>query len=151
MLRDYQKQAEAALSGLPGGSRAFLVMSLVQNEACQSQIAIAERIALDKTTMTYLIDALEKEDLVRRTTDPNDRRSRQLSLTPNGTSSLARYTQAIAEVDQAILSRLPNGEASLFKALLNKVAGLEAPAKAAENEDDAAHICRAVVGADVAC
>ena len=58
LLRDYQKQVEAALQGRPGGARAFLVMSHVQRQTCQSQIAIAERLGLDKTTLTYLLDAL---------------------------------------------------------------------------------------------
>src|SRR4051794_23697545 len=112
LLRDYQKQVEAALAGLPGGARAFLVMSHVGQETCHSQIAIADRLSLDKTSLTYLLDALQKEELIQRTTDPNDRRSRHINLTDKGLKALARFTQSVAQVEHRILSRLESDQAA---------------------------------------
>lgn len=152
LLRDYQKQVEAALSGLPGGGRAFLVMSLVQKDACQSQISIAERIALDKTTLTYLLDGLEKEDLIRRVTDPNDRRSRHINLTPKGVSALARFSREVDLVEKGILARLGTDEAAQFALSLRKAAGLENQIEGAhEDQPDSDHICRTVITANEAC
>src|SRR4051812_3168859 len=115
LLRDYQAQVEAALAGLPGGARAFLVMTHAEKETCHSQIAIAERVGLDKTTLTYLLDDLEREGLIKRTTDPNDRRSRHISLTAEGSKSLARYSRAVEQVDQQILARLGVEDAAHFQ------------------------------------
>jgi len=152
LLRDYQKQVEAALAGLPGGSRAFLVMSLVQRETCQSQVAIADRIALDKPTLTYLLDGLEKEGLIRRVTDPNDRRNRHVNLTPEGTAAMVGFSQAVEQVEQTVLGRLDEIEAVQFKELLTMAAGLEDhPSKATEAQDESAHICRIVVAPTDAC
>lgn len=152
LLREYQKQVEAALARLPGGGRAFLVMSLVERETCQSQIAIAERIGLDKTTLTYLLDGLEKEDLIRRVTDPNDRRSRHINLTPNGITALAGFSKAVEQVEHSILARLGEGEAAQFRAFLSKAAGLEgASAESIADQDDSAHICRTVIATDETC
>lgn len=152
LLRDYQKQVEAALAGLPGGGRAFLVMSLVQRETCQSQIAIAERIALDKTTLTYLLDDLEKEDLIRRVSDPNDRRSRQIHLTPKGVTALAGFSQAVEHIEQGILARLGTDEAAQFRISLNKAAGLEGGAGGPDtDQEESHHICKSIVTANDAC
>ncbi|WP_052715889.1 MarR family winged helix-turn-helix transcriptional regulator [Devosia chinhatensis] len=152
LLRDYQKQVEAALTGLPGGGRAFMVMSLVQRETCQSQIAIAERIALDKTTLTYLLDGLEKEDLIRRVSDPNDRRSRHINLTPKGAKALVGFSQAVEHIEEGILARLDPKDAALFRVSLSKAAGLEAVSEESRAEQtDSAHICKTVVSADEAC
>lgn len=144
LFRDYQKQIETALAGLPGGGRAFLVMSLVQRETCQSQIAIAERISLDKTTLTYLLDGLEKEDLIRRVSDPNDRRSRHIQLTPAGTKALAGFSQAVAQIEEGILARLDSDDAARFRVSLNRVAGLDRRAGAGDAEHDH-DICKSIV------
>lgn len=152
LLRDYQKQVEAALAGLPGGGRAFLVMLQVQSEPSQSQIAIAERIALDKTTLTYLLDGLEREGLIRRVTDPNDRRSRHINLTPEGVSAMAGFSRAVENVEQSILARLDKDEATWLKTALIRASGLDRQANdTIGNEDDAAHICRSLLAPNDAC
>lgn len=147
LLRDYQAQVEAALAGLPGGARAFLVMTHVEKETCHSQIAIAERVGLDKTTLTYLLDDLEREGLIKRTTDPNDRRSRHISLTAEGSKALARYSRAVEQVDQQILARLGVEDAAHFQLSLMKVAGLEGQSmQDATDGEHSAHICQATMG-----
>ncbi len=147
LLRDYQKRVEAALAGLPGGARAFLVMSHVEKETCHSQIAIAERLGLDKTTLTYLLDALEKETLIKRTTDPNDRRSRHISVTPQGSKALAQYTKAVGQIEHEILARLGTDDALQFRLSLMKVAGFEGQSMDdATSREDSNHICQATMG-----
>lgn len=146
LLRDYQKQVEAALAGLPGGARAFLVMSLVEKETCHSQIAIAERLGLDKTTLTYLLDALERETLIKRTTDPNDRRSRHINLTAEGSAALVRFSKSVEQVEAKILSRLAADDAAQFHLSLMKVAGLaDQTMDDVTKAEDANHICQAAL------
>ena len=77
LFRNYLGSAGAAVSELPGGPRGFQVMSIAAVSACSNQAGIAERLGLDRTVMTYLIDDLEKAGLVERRPDPADRRARQ--------------------------------------------------------------------------
>lgn len=149
LLRTYQKQVDTALAGLPGGSRAFLVMLLVKRETCQSQAIIAERLGLDKTNLTYLLDGLEQAHLVKRVTDPNDRRSRHINLTEQGTQSLAGLVAAVEAVERDVLSRLSPEEAAHFQALLGKTVGI-AGAHPAGKPDDI-EICKASIGSAEAC
>lgn len=46
--------------------------------------AVAEVLALDRTTLTANLKPLTKRRLIALTVDPNDRRSRLLKLTPGG-------------------------------------------------------------------
>jgi DNA-binding MarR family transcriptional regulator len=49
-----------------------------------NQQELADLTLKDKASMTYLIDNLTKRDLVKRTEDPVDRRSKRIFLTPAG-------------------------------------------------------------------
>ena len=149
LLRAYQKQVETALSDLPGGARGFLVMSLVHQETCQSQIALAERIGLDKTTLTYLIDGLESAGLVTRTPDPNDRRTRHINLTPEGTRTLAVHARVVEGVERDVLSRLSVDEAEQFQNVLLRAAGLSSGRT--QDETERAQVCSAALGPADAC
>lgn len=151
LLRTYQTRVEAALAGLPGGARGFLVMTLVEKETCHSQAAIAERLGLDKTILTYLLDGLEKDKLVKRTPDPQDRRIRHISITPKGQKTLGKFTAAVEQVEKQVLSRLNTEEAAWFQRALSKAAGLDADSPRSAEETDNVEICQAALGASEAC
>ncbi len=52
--------------------------------------SVAELLAMDRTTLTAALKPLERRGLVKITTDPVDRRSRRLTLTPPGMDHLSR-------------------------------------------------------------
>ena len=134
LLRSYQKQVEADLAALPHGTRAFMVMALVEQETCNSQAQIAERLGLDKTVLTYLLDDLEKGKLIKRSTDPADRRNRHIGLTAKGSKTLLHFAGIIVRMERELLGRLTDDEASRFQSLLFKAAGLaDPPSESAED------------------
>ena len=49
-----------------------------------NQQEIAEIVSKDKSSVTYLINSLVKQGLVKRVENKNDRRNRQVFLTPKG-------------------------------------------------------------------
>ena len=52
--------------------------------------AVASLLAMDRTTLTAALKPLVRRRLVAATVDPADRRSRLLTLTPQGRRLLAR-------------------------------------------------------------
>src|SRR5216683_1213941 len=52
--------------------------------------AVASLLAMDRTTLTAALKPLERRGLVMVTTDPADKRSRLMTLTPAGRGLLAR-------------------------------------------------------------
>ncbi|RQQ55834.1 MarR family winged helix-turn-helix transcriptional regulator [Burkholderia stagnalis] len=65
---------------------------------------VSALLAMDRTTLTAALKPLERRDLVAITQDPDDRRSRLLSLTPAGHRLLAKafpvWQQAQAEIEK---------------------------------------------------
>src|SRR5438874_5390711 len=54
---------------------------------------LAERLACVKSNVTQLVDRLEADGLVTRTSDPNDRRSRIAVLTDAGKTAYAKGSE----------------------------------------------------------
>jgi len=121
LLRRYLESASAVVSDLPGGPRGFQVMSIAAVSACSNQARIAERLGLDRTVMTYLVDDLEKAGLVERRPDPADRRARQVVLTAVGEKSFEAASTQILHVERAVLAGLSDEDAGQFRELLMRV------------------------------
>lgn len=64
-----------------------LLMSLNRPEP-PNLSSVASLLAMDRTTLTAALKPLERRGLVRAVTDPNDKRSRLLALTQEGTRLL---------------------------------------------------------------
>lgn len=122
VFRAFRQRASVSLSDLPGGPRGYLVLSAVAQDLPRSQLALAQQLAVDKTAMTYLLDALEAAGLVERRPDPADRRQRQIVLTSTGRSALAEFGERLAEAEQRLLSALAPEEAYAFRQFLDRVA-----------------------------
>jgi DNA-binding MarR family transcriptional regulator len=75
--------------------------------------AVAEVLAMDRTTVTANLKPLQRRGLVASAVDPADRRSRRLSLTDDGRDLLARalpiWTATHAQVDAEIVDIDPAG------------------------------------------
>lgn len=121
LFRNYLGSAGAAVNDLPGGPRGFQVMSIAAASSCGNQARIAERLGLDRTVMTYLIDDLEKAGLVERRPDPTDRRARQVLLTAKGQKSYRQATNRIEHVERTVLAGLSDEDAGHFRELLMRV------------------------------
>ncbi len=79
-----------------------LLMSLNQPRP-PAMGSIAEFLGMDRTTLTASLKPLERRGLVAIAADPEDRRSRRLSLTPAGHALLVRavpiWRETIAAVE----------------------------------------------------
>jgi DNA-binding MarR family transcriptional regulator len=69
---------------------------------------IAERLHCDPSNVTFLADRLEERGLVRRESDPADRRVKALALTAKGVAVRDRFTGALAQ--GPTLARLSDDE-----------------------------------------
>jgi DNA-binding MarR family transcriptional regulator len=59
---------------------------------------LSKNILMHATTVTLIIDQLEKRDLVRRASHPTDRRTTLATLTPAGAQLVMKCSAALAEV-----------------------------------------------------
>ncbi|WP_161632049.1 MarR family winged helix-turn-helix transcriptional regulator [Nakamurella lactea] len=127
LMRRYHSGATQAVAELPGGPRGFQVLAISAAGGCESQAQIAERLGLDRTVMTYLVDDLEKADLVVRRPDPVDRRARQILLTANGRKAFDAATRRLQHVEREVLGELTAAEARQFRELLQRIVASTPP------------------------
>lgn len=71
-----------------------------------------------RSNITQLVDRLEKDGLVRRRPDPDDRRGVLAELTPAGDQAHGKGMRALAEAQRAIMSGLKGGHAASLKSAL---------------------------------
>ena len=83
-----------------------------------AQIALANQLQTDRTTMVALIDDLERMQLVERRRNPHDRRAHDVTLTNQGLALLSAARAQVSAVDDAFLAPLSSEEREQLRALL---------------------------------
>ncbi len=71
-------------------------------------------------TIGGVVDRLVQKELVRRETNPNDRRARNLFVTEKGSQTLAEIRPIVQNVQAILLEGLDAAERQQFVALLQK-------------------------------
>jgi DNA-binding MarR family transcriptional regulator len=122
VFRAYVKAADAVTDGIPGGHRGYQVLVAAARDEPGSQAALAQRLGMDRTVMTYLLDDLEAAALVARQPDPLDRRSRRIVATEHGRELLIDLETRFGHAEQRLLAGLAPDARPVFRALLRDVA-----------------------------
>lgn len=122
VFRAYLKATDAVMTGMPGGHRGYQVLTAAVSDEAPSQSALCERLGIDRTVMTYLLDDLERADLVVRRPAPTDRRTRTIVATGQGRELLARLTERLGHAEHHVLAALPDEDRATLKALLTRLA-----------------------------
>jgi DNA-binding MarR family transcriptional regulator len=117
---------EAAREHGLSGARDWIVLSAIAAGPRQTQLALAQSLGLDKTTMTSLLDRLEAAGLVTRDHDSRDRRARIPGLTKAGTRAQQELIAARDRAEAAVLGQLSPDEQRVLRAMLRRLA--EGPA-----------------------
>src|ERR1700691_5106845 len=118
VFRAYVKAADAVTDGIPGGHRGYQVLCAAARDEPGSQAAMAGRLGIDRTVMTYLLDDLEAAGLVAPRPAPAARRSRRVVATEHGRVILADLETRFSHAEQHLLAGLAPAEQAVFRVLL---------------------------------
>lgn len=102
-------------------TRLWVLRHLIQAGRPLPLSQLAERMAFVKSNVTYLMDRLEADGLVKRVPDPEDRRSILAALTDEGRRRYVIGSQTEADVEQTLLTVLSPQEAEQLAVLLERV------------------------------
>ena len=91
-----------------------------------TQAQLARRVAIEQPTMVRTIDRMERDDLVRRTPDPSDRRATRIMLTERGERLRDDLVPLAAKVNTAATEGLTDEEVTILRRLLVKLLAAEA-------------------------
>ena len=97
-----------------------VLVRLSEVSAC-SQNQLGRLIAMDVATIKGVVDRLEKRGLVKRSTDPDDKRRSVLSLTDSGLEIVEQLRHMGCEVTRETLSPLTAPQQRTFLRLLAKL------------------------------
>jgi DNA-binding MarR family transcriptional regulator len=122
VFRAYVKATNAAIGDMPGGHRGYQVLAAATRDQPESQSALCQQLGIDRTVMTYLLDDLERADLVVRKPAPTDRRTRHVVATENGRARLADLDRQLAHAEAHVLGSLSKAEQGSLKSLLTRLA-----------------------------
>lgn len=113
---------EKHTSELGVSARDYAVMLLLENQDQLWQSEIAESLGVDRTTVTYLVDGLEKRSWLARHRDPADRRAHVVTLTDDGRHILrTRISPAALAATDELLAPLDAAEQDQLRSLLSRL------------------------------
>lgn len=96
--------------------------------------AIAEQLGVTRAAVTGLLDGLDRQGLISRSSNPGDRRSITIGITGAGTAALAALRPVYSDWLQHIASGIPAGATTSTGAAL---AAIQAALVTAETADGA--------------
>jgi DNA-binding MarR family transcriptional regulator len=122
-------RVERALSDAGSSLADFDVLSTLRRQGPPYQMkpsSIARSIMLSASGMTSRIDHLEQAGLVQRVSDPTNRRTAPVALTPAGVAEAERLVRTLVATEEELVSCLTAKERGTLDAVLTKLAaGIE--------------------------
>jgi len=91
-----------------------------------TQAQLARRVAIEQPTMVRTIDRMERDGLVARTPDPDDKRASRITLTERGWALRDALVPLAAGVNATATATLTDDEVETLKRLLAKLVAAEA-------------------------
>ncbi|WP_238492583.1 MarR family winged helix-turn-helix transcriptional regulator [Desulfotruncus alcoholivorax] len=86
-----------------------------------SQVQLGQKMRKDRTTISGIIDRLEKEQLVQRKEDPMDRRAHLIYLTPKALAIRGRLEELAIKANKDVTSMLSEQERAALGVILKKI------------------------------
>lgn len=126
MLRHaWTRRLEAALAATELTHMQFFLMRIIEHVSSlgetPSQTRLADRLQIDRMTVSKVLRTLEAKGLVVRAVHPDDPRANSVALTAEGSSLLRQATRlAIAEQDR-FFGRLGPARKAQFSAMLDEL------------------------------
>jgi DNA-binding MarR family transcriptional regulator len=109
-------KAELVPYGVTPGQ--YGVLMCLWDENGQTVRHLADRLTLDGSTMTGLLDRMEQKGLIEKKPDPKDRRALQVLLTDKGNELRDCLPQAIDAANKKVLEEMDENQVQAFKELL---------------------------------
>ncbi|WP_249128087.1 MarR family winged helix-turn-helix transcriptional regulator [Bradyrhizobium lablabi] len=84
----------------------YSVLTVIGANPGLSQMAVAQRLGIERARLVHLLDSLEDRKLVKRIRSRTDRRSHALHLTAQGTVSLRQFKLLAAEHERHVAEKI---------------------------------------------
>jgi MarR family transcriptional regulator, transcriptional regulator for hemolysin len=125
--RDFDEALARAGGSLP----VWLVLVSLKARRHRAQRDLAEAVGVEGPTLTHHLNRMERDGLVTRTRDPQNRRVHQVELTPAGEAMFQRLLGRVAAFDRQLRDGFTEEELAHLRSQLARLyANVTAPPKA---------------------
>lgn len=101
------------------------VLSCLWSQEVMTPKQLGERLRLEASSISSTLDRLQKNDLIERNIDPEDRRTIRVSATKKGMSLRDPVLETLDQANQTILSFLCEEDRDRLRKNLLKIADLD--------------------------
>ncbi len=99
----------------------YVVLGALEDGPLPTQGQLAARVGRDQTRMIPILDRLETDGLLRRASDPQDRRNRIVSLTAAGRSLLSDCRSSVRRLEADLLAELTAADRTTLLVTLERL------------------------------
>ncbi len=99
------------------------VLGALRNGAVRSQKELAVWAKTEQPSMAQMLARMERDGLIKRTPDPDDKRSSLISLTDDANACLPALHEVLTQGNADALAGLSDEEVMTLSALLKRVIG----------------------------
>jgi DNA-binding MarR family transcriptional regulator len=117
----FKQTEELFASRLEVSERELALLRTLVEEGPMITKALGGRFEVPVSTMTGLVDRMEKKGLVRRVRGRRDRRAIELEATPAGALALKEHARGLEAVARGILEALPERDQEALITILRRV------------------------------
>jgi DNA-binding MarR family transcriptional regulator len=100
----------------------FFVFHALCRGGSMSLGELSEQVCMDPSTLTGIVDRLEKKNYVQRKQNPGDRRSTLVDLTDKGRVIAPKIVKFAGEIDDRLRQHFSIDEMQHFEKILNSLA-----------------------------
>ncbi len=115
--------SSSVTTGLTSAQYASLVV-LAELGTCD-QKTLGSRVSFDKATGSYVVERMSQSGLIECHTDPANRRSKLITLTPKGQDVLTATLDEARQAENMLAAQLLPTELATLKRVLSRMLGLE--------------------------
>jgi len=101
----------------------FRLLAALAEFGPSSQASLGRRTGMDRSDVVAAVDELARRDLLRRASDPADRRRNVVTITEKGAAHLEQLDSVLAGVQDEVLAPLSPAERAQLTGLLGRVLG----------------------------
>jgi MarR family transcriptional regulator for hemolysin len=119
--RALTNEFERAMAEAGGSASLWQVLVLVRSNEWGKQSELADAMGITSATLTHHLNALERQGLLRRWREPDDRRSQRVELTADGQAMFDRLRSAAMRHDERLRAPFSDEEVEQLAGLLDRL------------------------------
>jgi MarR family transcriptional regulator for hemolysin len=112
---------DQALSAADGTLPTWAILASLKSARHGRQQDIAEAIGIEGATLTHHLNRLERDGLVTRTRDPENRRVHRVALTDAGEAAFFRMLSAVQAFDRRLRTDLSDEDVVALQSALDRL------------------------------